>query len=192
MGYQVYAVKTLQPNEEGYSYWTPLIYAQLQQGVARFGWSWHEDCELTALADRFARSGRLALTETEQDVWKHSHFLLEVKPGDYFVYINMPQYGECTLVQITEPYRFTDVWNDHGGGDFRHALACRFVGTFDRKANFVHPYLRRRLSLQGAWYTVTAQAEFEELLDSLQNNTEGPAPSTRIEDHVTEALNSIA
>jgi len=111
-----------------------------------------------------------------------------VKEGDYLIYINMPEYGKCTLVKINGDYTFCKPWC---GDDFRHMRTCEFIATFDRNSNIVHPYLRRRLSLQGAWWRVYAQKEFEELLTSLESGKAGKSPEERIKEEIDKELNDI-
>jgi hypothetical protein len=51
--------------------------------------------------------------------------------------------------------------------DFRHYIPVNFVNTFLRKDQYVHPYLYRRLVLQGRWWRIYAEKEFQDLSKSL-------------------------
>jgi hypothetical protein len=198
--YTVYAVKAVQPGGEGAEYWVPILYEEMKAGRARFGWggTWEgldpvKGADLRFLKEKLDSQGWEALSDEEKNVWSHASFLLGVQPGDYFVYINMPEWGECSIVKITGGYIFEEKpWDPEGRGDFRHRLPCEFVATFGRNANYVHPYLQRRLKLQGAWYRIYAQREFEELLEALETGAEGKTPEERLGEAVARSLQSIA
>lgn len=44
--YTIYAVKAVQPWEEGSDYWIPLIYEEVKQGKARFGWGYYDGADI--------------------------------------------------------------------------------------------------------------------------------------------------
>lgn len=198
--YTVYAVKAEQPWGEGADYWIPKLYEELKAGRARFGWGGNFDGldpaigpNLKAIKAKLECKGWTELTDTEKDVWNHAAFLLNVQPGDYFVYINMPEWGKCSLARITGEYNFDEQpWDPEGWDDFRHWLPCEFIATFDRNANIVPPYLSRRLKLQGAWYRIYAQKEFEELLEALRIGGEGKTPEERLNEAIDLSLRDIA
>ncbi len=125
-------------------YWAPLVFDELRKGRARFSWSSFDGADLWTL-----RKNPDGLTPEERDCWKHSKFLLDVNPGDLFLYVNVPSYGECAVVErVQGMYDFTPVWDPEGRGDLRHALPCRYIGTFDRNSPAVHPELSKRLKLR--------------------------------------------
>lgn len=191
--YTIYAVKTKQPWEEDFKYWTPLIYDELKKGKARFGWSYFDDADLNKIEKKIKKDGWKSLNNDEQEAWNHAKFmLLYVKPGDYFIYINMPEYGKCTIVKITGEYDFSEVWDKEKKGDFRHFLPCEFLATFDRNSDIVHPYLRRRLGLQGAWYRIYAKDEFKELLNGITTGAPGKKAKSRFEEELDKYLNKIS
>jgi len=190
--YTVHAVKTVQHWEEKGDYWIPRIYEELKKGRARFGWSYFDDADLRKIAAKIKERGWENLSDKEKDCWKHARFMLEeVKPSDYFVYINMPKYGKCSLVKVTGNYEFTEVWDDQGEGDFRHCLPCEFVGDFERRSNIVHPYLQTKLGLRGAWYRIYAPKEFEELLVNIKEGREGKDVRERLKEIIDEELDNL-
>ena len=143
----IYAIKAVQPWEAKKEDLLAL-YSELKEGRARFGWSYNDRLDLRDIKKKLETQGWDVLDEDEQNAWTHAWFLLEeVKEGDYFIYINMPEYGKCTIVKIIGEYEFTDIWFKDWK-DFRHMLPCKFIATFDRNDNIVHPYLQRRLKLQ--------------------------------------------
>lgn len=150
------------------------IHASLLAGEARFGWSYLEAADLRELQRRVQESGWDSLSEEEQNCYQE--FLLGVQPNDYVVYINVPDWGRCTLARVTAPY----FWK-RTDDDFNHRLGVdpASVQTFDRNDAIVHPALSARLKLQGRWWRIYAPQEFQELLAGLRDErrpaqTQGP------------------
>ena len=150
-----------------------MIYESLQNGEGRFGWSYVETADLHDLKNRLKQDGWDSLTVEEQDCYQN--FLLEFQDGDYVVYINVPEWGKCTLAKVTGKYcwRFKDEDFNH-----RFPVSSNSVKSFDRNdASHVAPALSARLKLQGRWWTIYTEAEFNRLLGSL-NDGIIPEPST--------------
>ena len=99
---------------------------------------------------------------------------MKLRPGDYVVYVNVPVWGKCTLARVTGEYEWR--WE---GGDFNHRFAVdeESVQSFYRNLDFVPAMLKTRLKLQGRWWQVYAEKEFEELLSRLPE-ADMAAPST--------------
>jgi len=189
--YTIYAVKTIQywEDEKAHGYWTPQIFKELKNGRARFGWSYKDDFNLHTLEKKLQKKDEWEkFDEEEKKAWYNGWFLLYTKPGDYFIYINMPEYGKCTIVKISGIYDFSESWDKEKEGDFRHYLPCKFVGVFGRNDAIVHPFLSNKLKLRRAWYRVYAQAEFEELLAHLEEGTTGEQPEERLRKDVRAKL----
>ena len=122
-----------------------------------------------------------ALGEEEQECYSGQDFLLNLKRGDHVVYVNVPEWGKCTLAEVMNEYewRFED-------DDFNHRFVvdCKSVRTFDRNSDIVPAALSRRLKLQGRWWRVYVEAEFEALLASLRNGS--PSATRTKETNVRE------
>ena len=190
--YTIYAVKVIQPWEEDSSYWMPLINEELKKGKARLGWGYYDKADVRKIKEKADRQEWKSLDKRELSTWSHAGFALEVKPGDYFIYINMPKYGKCTIVKIAGEYNFSEVWDKDKKNDFRHFLPCKYLYNFDRNSNIVHPYLRRRLGLQGAWYRIYAKKEFEELLDVIKGIIKSKADKEILKEEIGNHLTEIA
>jgi len=153
--YTIYALK-------GSSEWCDIV-SSLSEGVGRFGWSYVESANLQHLKQRIEKDGWDSLSDGEKDCYQG--FLLDLKENDYVVYINVPDWGKCTVAKVTGPYfwRFDD-------NDFNHRFPVDrdSVYTFDRNDAIVHPALSSRLKLQGRWWRIYLKEEFETLLDSLR------------------------
>lgn len=197
--YTIYGVKVVQPwDEEGDAdYWIPPLYEEIKKGRARLGYGWYDGADLRQIKVKIEKKGWDALSKNEKCTWGHTGFIFdyEVKVGDYFVYINMPDYDKCSVVRIVEGpegiYTFTNIWDKNKENNFRHAVSCEFIGTFDRNSLIVHPYLRRRLGQPRAWYRIFAKKEFEELLVSLETGVKGKSDKERLEEHIDKHLVEI-
>lgn len=161
----VYALK-------GSPEWAARVYESLMQGEARFGWSYVETADLRKLAQRIEATGWMSLTPDEQACYQH--FLLGITPGDYVVYINVPKWGQCTVARVTSPYSWR--WEGSDDSDFNHRFGVDPVSVrpFDRNDRIVHPALAARLKLQGRWWRIYADEEFDLLLAGLSKG----APAT--------------
>ena len=142
------------------------VFNSLQVGEGRFGWSYVPTADLRELRERINESGWETLDEPEQDCYQD--FLLDLRNGDHVVYINVPEWGQCTLARVTGEYE----WR-YEDDDFNHRFPVdpQSVRTFDRNADIVAAALSLRLKLQGRWWRIYTQAEFGRLLESLRDGT---------------------
>lgn len=165
----IYAIKS--PEDDGKK---RELYESLRGGEGRFGWSYVETADLRKLKERIDRDGWDSLTDEEKECYNSSRFLLELQDGGYVVYINLPEWGQCTLARVTGTYGFR-----YENDDFNHRFPVdpESVRSFDRNDDMVPPALCARLKLPGAWWRISTEAEFYELLESLNQGTE-PAPRT--------------
>ena len=142
-----------------------MVFRSLSGGEGRFGWSWAETADLHVLRDRIRRHGGELLSEGERECYQGQKFLISLKRGDYVVYINVPEWGLCTVADVTGGY----YWR-YEGGDFNHRfpVAAASVVSFDRNAGFVPESLSRRLKLRGRWWRICVPAEFEAMLATVR------------------------
>jgi hypothetical protein len=161
--YTIYAIK-------GDPDWRSKIFESLRQGEGRFGWSGRNATDLHQLQDKVATTGWDSLSSEEKDCYQG--FLLEIKAGDYVVYVNVPEWGKCTAARITGPYHWK--LDDE---DFNHRFSVDkdSVLTFDRNDAVVPPALSARLKLQGRYWRVKARKEFEDLVQALKEGRAGKA-----------------
>ena len=154
------------------------VHRSLSVGEGRFGWSWDRTADLRALQAVIDQDGWQSLTPDQQECYQG--FLLLLHEGDYVVYVNVPEWGECTLARVTGSYEWR--YEDR---DFNHRFPVdpQSVATFHRNdAALVHPALSRRLKLQGRWWRVYAESEFTRLLQSLgePNHAQPKTPETNL------------
>jgi len=150
--------------------WSKDVHASLLEGVGRFGWSYTKDdsghpigsADLEQLKAKIETNGWPSLNQDDQA--RYQAFLLDLKRGDWIVYVNVPEWGRCTIAQVTGPYYWKAL-----GDDFNHCFSVdpKSVHSFDRNADIVHPALRARLKLQGRWWHIYAEHEFRALISNL-------------------------
>lgn len=167
---QIYALK-------GDPDWAQMISTSLREGVGRFGWSYMKegdqplaDANLRRLKSKIEESGFGSLTKDEGD--RYVAFLLELKKGDWVIYINVPNWGRCTVARVTGAY----YWGSPEDDDFNHRFPVdpASVCEFDRNSAMVHPALSARLKLQGRFWRVYAVEEFKALLSNLESEIAFP------------------
>jgi hypothetical protein len=159
--YTIYALK-------GDADWRAAVYSSLAQGEGRFGYSYIPNANLHDLKSKIEHSGFNSLSDDEKECYQS--FLLEFTENDYVVYVNVPEWGKCTVARVTGPYtwRFEE-------RDFNHRFPVdrQSVSDFDRNDALVHPALSARLKLQGRYWRIYAKAEFEALVESLKGGLLG-------------------
>jgi len=84
-------------------------------------------------------------SDEEKRCWSHTSFLLDLKDGDFMIYVNIPERNQCTIVRVRGPYDYTEVWDPKQFGELQHPVHCQFIGVFERDCVAVHPDLARRL-----------------------------------------------
>lgn len=173
----IYALRgpSFRKDLEGYRNWTSLVSTSLQDGVGRFGWSYVETADLHQLESRRREKGWDDLNDAELDCYQL--FLLDLRQGDYVVYINLPEPGKCTLARVTAPYFWK--W-DGEGSDFNHRFYVdpNSVLDFDRNDAIVQRSLSARLKLQTRYWRIYLHKEFERLVEALKEG-KGGTPSTK-------------
>ena len=151
------------------STWAAKIYKDLcEAGEARFGWSYCKTADLHRLRNLINDGRDSELSNEEWDCYQS--FLLDICPGDYVVYINVPVWGRCTAARVTKKYfwQFDD-------DDYNHRIGIDTdsIFDFDRNDNAVHPTLSARLKLQGRWWQIYAVDEFSELVKAADSGELG-------------------
>jgi len=148
------------------------VFRSLQQGEGRFGWSYIENADLHCLRDKWQKSGWSSLSADEQACYQG--FLLDIKPNDYVVFVNVPKWGQCSLARVAGPY----FWKKDDT-DFNHRfhVAPKSVRVFDRNDAIVPRRLSAKLKLQGRWWRLYDRDLFRQLLDDIDAGKAG-RPST--------------
>ena len=144
-----------------------MLYSSLKDGEGRFGWSYIEGADLYRLREKIREEGWDSLSGDEKKCWQP--FLLDLKPCDYVIYINVPEWGKCTLARVIGPYYFR--YEDR---DFNHRFPVdpESVRVFDRNSVIVHPSLSQSLKLMGRWWRIYDKERFEDLLKKLEDGEE--------------------
>ena len=133
-----------------------MVYKSLLEAEGLFGWSYVETADLRQLRDRIELNGWESLSEGEKECYQE--FLLRLREDDYIVYVNVPEWGECTLARVAGSY----VWRwEHEDFNHRFPVDPDSVQSFDRNSEVVPAALSARLKLPGRWWQVYAEAEFK-------------------------------
>ena len=108
------------------------VYKALLAGEGRFGWSYVETADLRRLRERIEAGDWESLSKEEKDCYHE--FLLRLRKDDYVVYVNVPEWGECTLARIVRIYEWH--WQRD---DFNHRFPVdpESVQRFDRNSEVV-------------------------------------------------------
>ena len=138
----------------------------LKNGEGFFGWSYVDTADLYKLKSRVESKGWGSLSDKEKNCYYP--FLLDLKENDYVVYVNLPKWGQCTVVRVTSGYYWDGSYEDF---NHRFKVDPSSMHTFDRNDDVVHPALNRRLKLQGPWWRIKNKSAFEELLLHLKDGT---------------------
>ena len=158
------------PSEEGVliEELVEFAYASLvNDGISRFFWSYDESFDLNVLT----KKSWSELSKEESNARAKAEFLLQIKPGDYVVHVNVPQWGEVTAGEVVEGYFFQKDL-PAGQTDGRHCLKVKDVFTFNRNDSRVHPMVSRRLKPRSSHWQMYCEEEFFDSLARLKTESE--------------------
>lgn len=134
-----------------------LLYQSIKSGKSRFGWSQKDEHNLT-------------LKGNWTDLHSRQLFLLQVKPGDWIVHINTPQWGRCIAVQVLSEYAFDEGLQCSWGQDFRHYfnVDVNTIIEFDRSDPNILPSVN--LNPRQRYHRIYAVDDFLKSIDNLKSN----------------------
>ena len=95
-------------NPEEYKQVTTFLVNSFNEGISRFGWGYTDKADLYKLDPKSFSE----MDNDEKKCWDKANFLLEIKPGDWIVHINLPYWGACLAGQVIEPYVFEEEDNE--------------------------------------------------------------------------------
>lgn len=149
---------------EEYQHVIQFLNTSFRNGIARFGWGYTDKADLHVLGPKpFSE-----MDEDERKCWDKANFLLEIKPEDWIVQINIPYWGACLAGQVTEPYAFEQ--EDNEVSDYRHLIKIdpATVIEFERNADEVLPIISSRLKLQGRKWRIHHEQEFLQTIENVK------------------------
>jgi hypothetical protein len=134
-----------------------LLYQSIKSGKSRFGWSQKNE-------------HNLKLKDNWTDWHSKQLFLLQVKPADWIVHINTPQWGRCIAVKVLSEYEFDEGLQCSWGKDFRHYfnVDINTIVEFDRRDPNVLPSVN--LNPRQRYHRIYAVDDFLKSIDNLKNN----------------------
>ncbi|WP_417551518.1 restriction endonuclease [Marinomonas fungiae] len=132
-----------------------LVFESIRNGKSRFGWSQNDEHNL--------------LLETWSEWHSKQLFLLEIKPEDWIVHINTPEWGQCTAVKVSGCYEFDDGIISTHGVDFRHAIPVdvETICVFNRRDDNVLPSVNLRP--RSRYHRVYEEQDFHESIANLRD-----------------------
>lgn len=140
-------------------------YDSLQKGISRFFYSWTDKADLHVLSSKSWQD----MDDEEKAHWSYGKFMLNIKPGDYVVHVNVPSWGLVTVGRVVSEYYY-DKDMPEGHRDGRQCLKVEDVMTFDRNDGRVHQLVSSRMKLRGAHWQIYCEDEFFASLRALKDN----------------------
>jgi len=131
-----------------------LVYQYIKSGKSRFGWA-HSDKHNLKLKDNWT------------DFHSKQLFLLQVKPGDWIIHINTPQWGRCIAAQVLSEYDFDDGLQGTG---YRHFfnVDINTIIEFDRRDPNILPSVN--LNPRQRYHRIYAVNDFLTSINNLKDN----------------------
>jgi len=168
------------------------FWQSLRSGIARIGWSYSDDLDLRAIVEENKQGRWHMLTPAQQEAWYCHGFVDRAEVGDLLFYPDVPESGKFVVAKVTDGYSFLPA-KDAIGGDFRSARKCELVTSLpiSRSDGIVHPWLCRRLGLQGRFYELYDEKAVEFTLDRYRAGQAGQTEAD-VRDALEELMESIA
>lgn len=149
------------------------VYNEIKKGFSRFG-TWDQKKSLT-----------------EEPFPKHNS-LLQIKPGDWIVHVNSPEWGQCTVAKVISEYAYDEGIDCSWGKDFNNYFEVDVdsIIKFDRNNPNILPSvnLKPRRRLQRVHQT-------EDFFQSIENYKAGKysevQSSERSVTHLKEKVSGI-
>ncbi len=136
-----------------------LIYQSVKSGKSRFGWSQLDGHNLKL-----------------KDNWSDGHprqlFLLQVRPGDWIVHVNTPDWGKCIAAQVLSDYDFDEglKCDRESGSDFRHYFEIDTSSIVEFERGSPNVLSTVNLKPRARYHRVKATDDFIQSIDNLKND----------------------
>lgn len=142
---------------------------------------------LLTVKEQIDNKGWNSLSDDQKECWKAS-LMLNIQFDDYTVYINVPNYGECTIAKVISGY----FWGwDKYKLDGSHCLNIDkdSIQVFNRNDEGIPSNLSRRFKLQGKYWKIYLETEFLRLVEDLKEGRLSGKNATA-ESRLTNCINS--
>ncbi len=134
-----------------------LLYQSIKSGKSRFGWSQTDDHNLKI-----------------EGGWSSEHskqlFLLQVRPGDWIVHINTPDWGKCVAVKVLSDYDFDEGLKCSWGSDFRHCFEIDTSSIVEFERGNPNVLSTVNLKPRARYHRVKATDDFIQSIKNLKND----------------------
>lgn len=169
---KVFAIAQVPDQEERHK-----VYNEIKKGFSRFG-TWEQKKSL------------------EEEYFGKHIGLLKIKPGDWIVHVNSPEYGQCTAVKVISEYKYDQGIDCSWGKDFNNYFEVDVdsIIEFDRNDPNVLPSvnLAPRRRLQRVYQIDDFLQSIKNLKAEKHSETQKSERSvTHLKDKVSEILPEI-
>ncbi len=194
--FNLFALRAVNPEHPDAEYWHLQIHKELRNGRARFGFSLSQESDLSKMRPKI-RFNWKKLSANDRNYWQRAAFLLEMKEGDYLLYVDMPVAGKSSLVKIKGKYSFAEPWDPEGKESFRHLLPCEFIADLENENSAVRQFLEA-FELRETWSRIVVGEKFESLIrkwseDKFQtDNIKSPKRVLKSTDIVNDIRNKLS
>jgi len=153
-----------------------LVFESIRKGKSRFGWSQKDEHNL--------------LLEKWSEWHSKQQFLLGIKPDDWIVHINTPEWGQCTAVKVIGTYEFDEGLLSTHGIDFRHVISVdsETICTFKRRDDNVLPSVNLRP--RSRYHRVYEEQDFHQSIANLRDKKINLSTGTKGEFYLKEKTES--
>ena len=149
-------------------------FENLKKGIANFGWSYKEGCDLNILKN-MSQEERKEKWAGHENCYNKAVWLRNINIGDWVAYINIPTFGKVTIAQVVSGYYYEEnLDNLVNGGHYakyegRHCFKIdpSTIHTFDRNASIVPSPLSRNFKNMGNHWRIKSENDFVELINRL-------------------------
>ena len=150
------------------------VYNEIKKGFSRFG-TWEQEKSL------------------KEEYFGANRMLLEIKPGDWIVHVNSPEYDQCIAVKVKSEYGYDEGIDCSWGKDFNNYFEVDIdsIIEFDRRnPNILPPVnLKPRPRIQRVLQTEDFFKSIENLKDEKYSEVPNSERSvTHLKDKVSEIL----
>lgn len=134
-------------------------------GIARFRNNIEVNADLQVLKEK-KWSG---MSRNEKTSWSTCRNLLDIKKGDWIVYVNFPGIGFCTAAKVNGSYYFE---KNSLSEDFRHIIPIEkeSIIRFKLDSKCILPVIRYSLRQLNNYWRIYEEKEFEKSIDNLKQN----------------------
>ena len=148
-----------------------MLYQQIIHGSARFTHSNFKGANLINLESKIKQLRWTQLSRQEKECWSNSAFLLDIFPGDYIVYLDLPDINSCSLAQVTGKYNFSPNNQNSVSNLFAHTIPVKHIADFEVDYPNIPPQLASKLNTLSIWQKIPIDESISLFLNDLADTS---------------------